>query len=132
MWHTSHLVFKVRQVVQIGSFHKRVTRFCGNISNPSHFPTSFEQDHHALLPSIAGKMQMQLQLPLLAIDRRTLHVHVLLGCRCEQSPPRPAEYTKETQDRIANKEKMRRLNIGSGYWSVPCAEEETPGRFGGR
>lgn len=42
------------------------------------------------------------------------------------------EYTKETQGRIAKKEKTMRLNIGSGYWSVLCAEEETPGRFSGR
>lgn len=44
----------------------------------------------------------------------------------------PSEYTKETQGRIAKKEKTMRLNIGSGYWSALCAEEDTPGRFGGR
>lgn len=43
-----------------------------------------------------------------------------------------ARYTKETHSRTAREEKKRmRLNRGSGYWSVVCAEEETPGWFGG-
>lgn len=88
------------------------------------FWLDFKQDHHPLLPSISGKIQMQLQLHCIFMS--------LMDAGVNNAPPTSLEYTKETQGRTANKEKMRRLNIGSGFWSVPCAEEETTGTFGGR
>lgn len=49
------------------------------------------------------------------------------------SPPAPPQnIQRKTQGQTANKEKIRRLNIGSGYWSVSCTEEEATSKFGGQ
>lgn len=101
-------------------------------SGGGNFQTFPFSDFFSAVPSsiFPQSQPVKMQLLLLAADRRTLHVHVHYGCRCEQFFFPPSEYTKETQGRIAKKEKTMRLNIGSGSRWALRAEEETPGRFG--